>query len=117
MAKKPVVKKAVAKTSTRVATRAERKMIATQEEEQEQEQESEGENNSGYQGEGDFYVSDVFLMQHQAVICFEQTHGGSVGVAIAKIIENVFPDGSFQNLIVDHNEGNIKYYSLLLAVN
>lgn len=125
MAKKqvvPVKKTRTKKLPTRVATKEEVRSLSklVPEEPEEEEQESDG----AYEGEDDFYVTFTTLLPRQTVVCFEQMHHkgkdsetGSVGIAIAKIIENVNPEASFQNLIVDHVDKEYKYYTLLLATN
>lgn len=92
-----------------------RRSAATVEKEPDPEPEPEPEGD--YAGEGDFYVSDSWLGQHQAVVCFSQLHGGNTGVAIMGILENIVPNGSVQQLIVDHANKEEKFYTLLLAVN
>lgn len=118
MAKKAVAKKPVKKTRVRTATQAERKMLEQHiEETDDDDDDTEKQSGEGYQGEEDFYVSEVFLSENQGVVCFEQAHKGAVGFAVGKIIENILPSGSFQNLVVDHTDRDYKYYSLFLKVN
>jgi hypothetical protein len=124
MAKKviaPVKKTRTKKIPQRVATKEEIRALSKQLPPEEPEEE---EIDGVYEGEDDFYITFTSVQANQIIVCFEQMHHrgkdsdtGSVGIAIAKIIEHTNPDASFQELLVDHVDKEYKYYTLMLATN
>lgn len=113
---KKIVRKAKA-LPVRKATKAETRALAKLSLETEEEEEESDNTNGAYEGEDDFYVTFQSLQSKQTVVCFEQAHQGSAGIAIAKIIENINPEASFQALLTDHVDKEYKYFTLLLATN